>query len=451
MGAALRRLLISNCGDLYMPAPSQVVVLVHGIRDHALWQNEIRQALSENFIVETTNYGRLDLIRFLFPLSYFRNKSTERVWHQIKDIRKQYQDADISIIAHSFGTHIVANILKREFDFSAFRVIFCGSVVRYDFPFEQVSDRFTTPILNEVGTRDVWPAIAESLTWGYGSAGTYGFRRPRVRDRWHSGAKHGYFLNAAFCKKYWVPFLKDGTIVDGAKRPKPPPMWLKTLYVLRLKYICISFLLSIIGLIIFAPSVRSTLTSTFGTSVCYPFNPATDEPDTSRPPRECRPGRLAYIKWIDESAYDAVDRPTGRWPNDRANRSLSLSHVDEGGTPIWLEQNLLRIDAGKSYWQLPPPDGWTEIVGNSTEIIHGEVGALMRRQSAYESCSSGRVLLETFLPIDLDDRIRQGIEVKMKFRWSYFNCSDKRPLRLQGDAPAGEQFAVGRIVFAVKD
>jgi hypothetical protein len=62
--------------------------------------------------------------------------------------------------------------------------------------------------MNEVGTRDIWPAIAESITSGYGSAGTYGFLRPLVRDRWHNGAHHGYFLNPSFCKKFWVPFLK---------------------------------------------------------------------------------------------------------------------------------------------------------------------------------------------------------------------------------------------------
>lgn len=88
------------------------------------------------------------------------------------------------------------------------RIIFCGSVIPYNFRFEQIQDQFSAPIINEVGTRDIWPAMAESITRGYGSAGTYNFRRPLVRDRWHNGAGHGYFLSSEFCSKYWIPFLR---------------------------------------------------------------------------------------------------------------------------------------------------------------------------------------------------------------------------------------------------
>jgi TIR domain len=43
-----------------------VIILVHGIRDFALWQAEIRPALEENgFKVEVTNYGRFNLLEFL--------------------------------------------------------------------------------------------------------------------------------------------------------------------------------------------------------------------------------------------------------------------------------------------------------------------------------------------------------------------------------------------------
>lgn len=41
----------------------QVVILVHGIRDFALWQTTIRSTLEqEGFKTEATNYGRFNLI-----------------------------------------------------------------------------------------------------------------------------------------------------------------------------------------------------------------------------------------------------------------------------------------------------------------------------------------------------------------------------------------------------
>jgi pimeloyl-ACP methyl ester carboxylesterase len=214
-----------------------VVILVHGIRDFALWQAQIRPALEgEEFDVEVTNYGRFNLLEFLSPFPYFRRRAIATVWNQIRIIKQNYEGYRLSIIAHSFGTFVIAQLMKTEFDIKFHRVIFCGSVVRYEFPFEQFQDRFDAPLINEVGTRDVWPAIAESVTTGYGSAGTYGFRRPLVRDRWHNGARHGFFLNSHFCTKFWCPFLRDGAFVPGASEPEPPRLWLQLLTIFKLKY-----------------------------------------------------------------------------------------------------------------------------------------------------------------------------------------------------------------------
>src|ERR1700722_166366 len=221
-----------------------VVILVHGIRDYALWQSTIRKTLeSERFKVELTNYGRLDVLRFMLPTKFFRRKIINKIWDQIEHARKRHPDAMFSIIAHSFGTYVVAEILRGKFTMQAKRVIFCGSVVRYDFPFEQIDSRFKGQIINEIGTADPWPALAESVTTGYGSAGTYGFRRPGVRDRWHNDARHGDFLTAEFCKKFWIPYLltEDADdIVEGDTAPKSPPCWVRLISIFKIKYIVVA-------------------------------------------------------------------------------------------------------------------------------------------------------------------------------------------------------------------
>jgi hypothetical protein len=103
------------------------------------------------------------------------------------------------------------------------------------------------PIINEVGTRDIWPAMAESVTTGYGSAGTYGFNRPLVRDRWHNGAAHGFFLDANFCRKFWVPYLSDGKIVAGAFAPERPRLWIRLLSVFKAKYVLAAAILTFLA------------------------------------------------------------------------------------------------------------------------------------------------------------------------------------------------------------
>jgi hypothetical protein len=222
-------------------ASPHIVILVHGIRDFALWQSEIRSVLEEEgFKVEATNYGRVNLFQFLLPIAALRQRPIEELWKQIRIVKQNNEGALLSIVAHSFGTYVIARLMEQKFDARFHRIIFCGSVVRYGFPFEQFQNRFSSPILNEVGTRDIWPAIAESITTGYGSAGTYGFRRPLVRDRWHDGAHHGFFLSGEFCQKFWVPFLKDGAIRDGVSSPEKPRVWIRLISVLKLKYLVLA-------------------------------------------------------------------------------------------------------------------------------------------------------------------------------------------------------------------
>jgi uncharacterized protein YraI len=239
--------VVSPSEDTPSPSPAgpedNGVILVHGIRTYALWQSEIRTTLKKaGFVTAPTNYGRFNVFQFLAPIPFFRQWAIKQVWEQIKIVKANYPSKRFSIIAHSFGTYVVANLVKRNFDLNANRIIFCGSIVSYRFRFQDYKGRFTGQILNDVGTRDIWPAMAQSVTWGYGSTGSYGFNRPDVYDRWHNRAKHGFFLNPQFCKTYWIPFLKDGTIVDPPEEPEKPVILLRTLGILRIKYLLVAIL-----------------------------------------------------------------------------------------------------------------------------------------------------------------------------------------------------------------
>lgn len=198
-----------------------VVILVHGIRTNAPWIPMLRAQFSNvGIIVEPTNYGRYDALKFLWGS---RRAPIDAVWNSVKRVQQLYPNAKISFLAHSFGTYIVAKILEREFTFKAHRVVFCGSVVGYDFPFEQISERFTSPLVNETSASDPWPIMARSASLGYGSAGTFGFKKPGIRDRWHRGFGHGQYLTEEFCVKYWIPIFKDGKIVEGDLVDTTPP------------------------------------------------------------------------------------------------------------------------------------------------------------------------------------------------------------------------------------
>ena len=213
----------------------QVVVLIHGIRTWARWYTSVSEQLTDaGFEVERTNYGRFDLVRFLLPVPWFRKRAVANVSRDLRDVFDTHQDQLVSVIAHSFGTYILSRILAESPNLRFYRVIFCGGIVPNQFRPADYPDRIQWPLLNEVGTRDIWPAVAESVTWGYGATGARGLQRPRSFDRYHHGARHSAFLTAEFCRDYWVPFLR-GEWPKPADAESPPSWWLDFLLTIKVK------------------------------------------------------------------------------------------------------------------------------------------------------------------------------------------------------------------------
>jgi pimeloyl-ACP methyl ester carboxylesterase len=221
-----------------------LVILVHGINTRALWMYEIKPALERaGFSVAATSYGKFGVPRFLLPFRRLRNKAINDV---VRDIRtaielhnKRYGTTPkkMSVISHSFGTYLISRILVDCPEFSWDRIIFCGSVVRDDFSFpKDLLYRFNDPLLNEVGTRDYLPALAESVGWGYGSVGSTGFNRPPVETRWHHGFGHSDFLTERFCNSFWVPFLRGAKPIP-ADKPANMPLWIRGIIMLPLRWI----------------------------------------------------------------------------------------------------------------------------------------------------------------------------------------------------------------------
>jgi pimeloyl-ACP methyl ester carboxylesterase len=240
------------------PAESRMhlVILVHGINTRAPWMDEVKATLRDaGFQVASTSFGLMSVRRFLAPQFLgLRKKALDRLVDDIrmaKAVFKENMGSDpkqLSVIAHSFGTFAIAAILREHSEFRWHKIIFCGSVVSEDFPFGQVLDRFDVPLVNEVGTRDYYPALAESAGWGYGSVGSHGFNRPPVETRWHYGFKHSDFLTQKFCNEFWVPLLRGAAVkpVDAATKM---PRRIRVLIALRLRWLILFLLCSLVALI----------------------------------------------------------------------------------------------------------------------------------------------------------------------------------------------------------
>lgn len=228
-----------------------LVVLVHGINTRGLWMDEVKPALEKSgFTVAPTSYGPFSVLRFLAPFRWLRSRAIERVAADIRTAIRSYKmdngdyPKKMSVISHSFGTYVVGTLLTNYPEFQWYRIIFWGSVVREDFPLDQVLGRFANPLLNEIGTKDILPALAESAGWGYGSVGSTGFNRPPVETRWHHAFRHSDFLTDDFCRTFWIPFLEGRKPTPGDK-PERMPLYVRLICMLPLRWAGVAFVVGV--------------------------------------------------------------------------------------------------------------------------------------------------------------------------------------------------------------
>lgn len=192
-----------------------IVVLIHGIRTHAEWQERLAEKLKNEAGIDAypIGYGYFDVFKFWFPI-FTREEPVARVLREIRTLRSKNPNADISIVAHSFGTYIISRILSNETDVKIHRLQLCGSIISLKYRWDKVVSRISGKAVNDAGTQDIWPVLASLLSWGYGASGAFGFKTVSVKDRYHN-CGHSDFFTDEHMSKYWIPLLVDGQIVTS--------------------------------------------------------------------------------------------------------------------------------------------------------------------------------------------------------------------------------------------
>jgi hypothetical protein len=211
-----------------------LVVLVHGIRTGGKWIRRLKRILESEAacVVEPAGYGFFDVFRFLLP-GPTRKVAVETVKWKLLHAIDRHKQRPLIVVAHSFGTFCITEILKDSPQIRPARLLFCGSIVAQEFRWDSLSQMAPERgmhVVNECGARDVWPPLAHSVTFGYGSSGTGGFQVQGVEDRYHDLGHGGYFTRE-FVQQFWVPFIKDGTITPSKYEEEMPeaPWWISIL------------------------------------------------------------------------------------------------------------------------------------------------------------------------------------------------------------------------------
>lgn len=186
----------------------KLVISIHGIRTSGPWQKKVNSELQRHgFRHELLDYGFFRTVQLLMPWA----RSRKIAWFRTEYEKLVREPQTVpSVIAHSFGTYIVASAIEKYAEIRFDRVIFCGSIVRRDFEWNALlkSGRVGA-ILNECGGKDIWVKLA---VWGIrdaGASGSAGFKcsGPGIYQRTRPRFRHSDYFYPLNYTNNWVPFL----------------------------------------------------------------------------------------------------------------------------------------------------------------------------------------------------------------------------------------------------
>lgn len=225
-----------------------VVISLHGIRTRGEWQKRFAPELAEaGFIPEPLDYGFFGSMKLLNPLS--RRRQVDWFRDEYTRVRQRFPTATISIVAHSMGTYLVARAMEiyKEIEFN--RVIFCGAIVRRDYPWSGILSRSQfIRVLNDYGSMDIWARIVQWVVEDAGQSGLRGFQDEatgRVVQRLHSEFRHSDYFYTLNYRNNWIPFLLGTDPPENAPLLPRPHNWkfIITLAVLAVVIIATIYLL----------------------------------------------------------------------------------------------------------------------------------------------------------------------------------------------------------------
>lgn len=195
-----------------------VLVTIHGILSHAEWNKEIAPIASSQgwiFAPYIYNFQTPDLL-------INKQKKKEivedfRDW--IYDLQSRY-NGEISVIAHSFGTYIIASYLEGfEYPPVSFNcVILTGSIINSNFDWSKHLTTKVARVLNEVAPNDQWvkfmPNGTDKKIIGidtlFGNSGVVGFPNnhdKRIIESKNDIFDHNNVIIRDIIETKWMPFL----------------------------------------------------------------------------------------------------------------------------------------------------------------------------------------------------------------------------------------------------
>jgi hypothetical protein len=191
--------------------PPHVLICVHGIRDDGAWCGLSTitpgRFLDGRIAITCVRYDRLSAWGFLFGRKH--NEIQQDVIDQLNYIRSRFSDSLFSILCHSNGSKVVADIIDK-ISFQIEWIFLCGSVChRRHIRSLRTINR---DVVNDAGIKDWWPVLAEAFRPSvFQATGVFGFHQFPVQDRFFA-YKHGDGIRREHIEAWILPTLATGAV-----------------------------------------------------------------------------------------------------------------------------------------------------------------------------------------------------------------------------------------------
>lgn len=207
------------------PRRDIVVFAIHGFNTRGPWKNNLSPLLNREtddvrYIYAPWDYGDFRT-GILNPIA--RAKKVAEFHQYYNDVLEKYADSRsdvpkpvVCVVAHSFGTYIVARALLKYDEVRFDRIVLLRCLLPRKFPWSLAAEK-CGEVLSEVGKAD-WALIGAMFIPGLGSAGRAGFVSPPafVRESISSFGDHSSVFGALHMRDVWIPFFRSAAIHSGS-------------------------------------------------------------------------------------------------------------------------------------------------------------------------------------------------------------------------------------------
>jgi hypothetical protein len=189
----------------------QIAIAIPGIRTDGTWIDHASMRVNRwtrSITILKAGPNRISSVHLFTRLGLAKIRQAIRT--DVSNTIIRYKSTHrVSVICHSMGASLFSELLD-EIDYKFDTVIFLGSVCHRNAALK--IRKHCNIFVNQCGTQDLWPVIAEVVNpWKYSATGTIGFKRPYSNDIFFDN-DHFTCTEEAHMDKYVIPLIYGAEI-----------------------------------------------------------------------------------------------------------------------------------------------------------------------------------------------------------------------------------------------